>query len=126
MVFRFSYCLILEKDFFIWIFQYLIQFRKALIQFRGERQAHHPKRWFFFKNRSIHFPINSISVIQPSNETSWVLQTLKSTSHCLPQSTVSCRSDSNSEANNSSCCHKPPSQKNKPSLNWEKPRFPVF
>ena len=40
-----------------------------------------------------------------SNETCWVFPALKSTSHFLPQSTVSCRSDSSSEAN-SSCCHR--------------------
>ena len=39
-----------------------------------------------------------------SNKTSWVFPALKSTSH-LPQSTVSRRSDSSSEAN-SSCCHR--------------------
>ena len=38
-----------------------------------------------------------------SNKTSWVFPALKSTSHFLPQSTVSCRSDSSSEAN--SCCY---------------------
>ena len=41
-----------------------------------------------------------------SNKTSWVFPALKSSSHFLPQSTESCRSDSSSEANSSSC-HKP-------------------
>ena len=40
-----------------------------------------------------------------SNKTSSVFTALKSTSHILPQSTVSRRSDSSSEAN-SSYCHK--------------------
>ena len=44
-------------------------------------------------------------LLDRSNETSWVFPALKSTSHFLPQSTVSCRSDSSSEAN-SSCCHR--------------------
>ena len=39
------------------------------------------------------------------NETSWVFPALKSTSHFLHQSTVSCRSDSSSEAN-SICYHR--------------------
>ena len=38
-----------------------------------------------------------------SNETSWVFLVLKSTSHFLPQSTVSRRSDSSSESNYSYC-----------------------
>ena len=40
-----------------------------------------------------------------SNETSWAFPALKPTSHFLPQSTVSRRSNSNSEAN-ASCCHR--------------------
>ena len=40
------------------------------------------------------------------NETSSVFPALKSTSHFMPQSTASRRSDSISEAN-SSCCHRP-------------------
>ena len=38
---------------------------RAPIQFRGESQPQHLKRWFFFKNRPIHFHINSNSVIKP-------------------------------------------------------------
>ena len=34
------------------------------IQFRGERQSQHLKRWFFLKKRPIHFHINSTSVIR--------------------------------------------------------------
>ena len=41
-----------------------------------------------------------------SNKTSRVFPALKLTNHFLPQSTVSCRSDSILEAN-SSCCHRP-------------------
>ena len=44
-------------------------------------------------------------LLDQSNETSWVFPALKSTSHFLPQSKVSCRSDSSSEIN-SSCCHR--------------------
>ena len=40
------------------------------------------------------------------NKTGWVFPGLKSTNHFLPQSTVSCRSDSSSEPN-SSCCYRP-------------------
>ena len=40
-----------------------------------------------------------------SNKIRWVFPALKSTSHFLPQFTVSCRSDSSSEVN-SSCCHR--------------------
>ena len=35
------------------------------IQFRRERQTEHLKRSFFFKNRPIHFHINSTRVIKP-------------------------------------------------------------
>ena len=47
----------------------------------------------------------SFLLLDRSNKTSWVFPTLKSTSRFLPQSTVSRRSDSSSEAN-SSCCHR--------------------
>ena len=43
-------------------------------------------------------------LVDRSNETSWVFPAFISTSYFLSQSTVSCRSDSSSEAN-SSCCH---------------------
>ena len=36
----------------------------APIQFRRERQPYHLKRWFFLKNRSMHFSINSTSIIR--------------------------------------------------------------
>ena len=38
---------------------------RALIQFRRESEPKHLKRWFFLKNRSIHFHTNSTSVIRP-------------------------------------------------------------
>ena len=38
---------------------------RASIQFRRERQPQYLKRWFFLKNRHIHFHINSTSVIRP-------------------------------------------------------------
>ena len=44
-------------------------------------------------------------LLDQSNKTSWVFPALKSRSHFLSQSTVSCRWDSNSEAN-SSCRHR--------------------
>ena len=62
---------------------------RAPIQFRREIQSQHHKRWFFLKSRPIHFHI----------ELSF--PTLKSLSHFLPYSTVSCRSDSTSEASSS-------------------------
>ena len=37
---------------------------RASIQFRRESQPQHLKRWFFLKNRPIHFHINSTSVIR--------------------------------------------------------------
>ena len=37
---------------------------RAPILFRRERQPQHLKRWFFLKNRPIHFHINSASVIR--------------------------------------------------------------
>ena len=38
---------------------------KAPIQFIRERQPQHFKRWFFLKNRLVHFHINNTSVIGP-------------------------------------------------------------
>ena len=77
---------------------------RAPIQFRREIQPKHLKRLLFLKTRPIHFHINITSVIIDwSNKTSWLFPALKSTSHFLPQSTVSCRSNSNSGANSSSC-----------------------
>ena len=35
---------------------------RAPIQFRRESQPRHPKRWFFLKNRPLHFHINRTSV----------------------------------------------------------------
>ena len=53
------------------------------IQFRRESWLQHLKRWFFPKNRPIHFQINGTSAIK------WHLSSfsaLKSTGHFLPQS----------------------------------------
>ena len=80
--------------------------KRAPIQFRRKSQPQHLKRWFFLKNRPLHFHINSTSVTGDwSNKNSWVFPALKSTSHFLPHYTVSRRSDSSSEAN-SSCSHR--------------------
>ena len=70
---------------------------------RRERQSQHPKGLSFIKYRLIHFRINSKAVIVSINWKSWVFQALKSTSHFLFQSTVSCRSDSNSGAKTGWC-----------------------
>ena len=75
------------------------------IKFGRESQPQHLKRLFFLNKRSIHFHINSASVIRPVKQNKFSFPVLKSTSHFLPQSTVSRRSDSSSVAN-SSCCHR--------------------
>ena len=67
---------------------------RAPFQFKREGQLQHLKRLFFLKNRLINFYINRTIFIRPSNETSWVFPALKSSSHCVPQSKVSHRSDS--------------------------------
>ena len=72
------------------------------IQFRWKSQCQHLKRWFFLKNRPINFHI-STSVIRLDKRNQLSFSNI--TSHFLPQFTVSCRSDSSSEAN-SSCCHR--------------------
>ena len=56
------------------------------------------------ENIPIHFHINNTSVVRPVKQNQLSFPSLKSASHFLPQSTVSRRSDSSSEAN-SSCCH---------------------
>ena len=77
------------------------------IQFKRESQPQLLKRWFFIKNSSIHFHINSTSasILDWSNKMSCVFPTLKSTGHFLSQSTVSSSSELSSEAN-SGCCHR--------------------
>ena len=74
------------------------------IQFRTESQPKHLKRWFFLKNRPIHFYISSNRVNRhvKRNQLSF-FPALKSTIHLLPKSTASRRSDSSSEAN---CYHR--------------------
>ena len=64
---------------------------RAPIQFRRERQPKNLKRWFFFKNRPIHFQITYTSVIRLFKQTKLSFSALKSTSHFLLQSTVSRR-----------------------------------
>ena len=75
----------------------------APIQFRRKNQKLKDE----FSSRTDPFIFTSIApmLLDWPNETRWVFSALKSTSHFLHQSTVSHRSDSNSEAN-SSCCHR--------------------
>ena len=49
----------------------------------------HLKIWFFLRNKPIHFSINSTSVITPVNGNQLIFPALKSTTHFLPQSSVS-------------------------------------
>ena len=76
---------------------------RAPIQFRRERESQHLKRWFFFK--SFHFHIISTKIIRLAKWNQLSISELKSTSHFLPQSTVSRRSDSSS-GTNCSCCYR--------------------
>ena len=41
---------------------------RAPIQFKREKYSHHLQRWFSFKNRPIHFDINSTRVTRPVNQ----------------------------------------------------------
>ena len=79
---------------------------RAPTYFGRESQPQYLKRWYFSSrtNPSIFTSIAPVILDQP-NESSWDFPVLKSTSHWLPQSTVSCRSGSKSEAI-SSCCHR--------------------
>ena len=61
---------------------------RAPIQFRRESQPQHLTRWFFLKNRPIHFHINGTCVIRPVKQ-DWVFPALKPTSYFLSQSTES-------------------------------------
>ena len=74
---------------------------RSPIQFRRESQPQHLKRCFILKNRPIHFHINSTSVFRPVKRNQLSFSSIEITSHFLPQSTVSRRSDSSSEANSS-------------------------
>ena len=78
---------------------------RTSIQFRKERQPQHLKRRFFVRNRPIHFHMKGISVLRLVKQSKMSFPAFKLTSHFLPQSTVSRRSDS-SPAAISSCCHK--------------------
>ena len=77
------------------------------IQFRREEKVNPSILKDDFSSRTNPSIFTSIApvLLDRSNETSWVFPALKSTSHFLPQSTVSRRSDSSSE-DNSSCCHR--------------------
>ena len=72
---------------------------RASIQFGRENEPQHLKRWFFCSRTdpSIFTSIAPV-LLHQSNKTNWVFP-------ALPQSTVSYRLDSSSEAN-SSCCHR--------------------
>ena len=78
---------------------------RAPIQFRRESQPQHLKRCFSPRTNPSIFTSIAPVFLDRSNETNRVFPALKSTSYFLPQSTVSPRSDSSSEAN-SSCCHR--------------------
>ena len=71
---------------------------RAPIQFRRESQTQQTT------DPSILTTI-APALLDWSNKISWVFPTMRSTSHFLPQSTVSRRSDSSSEAN-TSCCQR--------------------
>ena len=73
----------------------------ARIEFRKECQPQLLKRWFFLKNRSIHFHINNTSVIRPVKQNQLHFASIEINNHFLPQSTVPHRSDSSSEDNSS-------------------------
>ena len=75
---------------------------RAPIQSRRESQSSILKNEF--SSRTDPFILAPV-LLDWSNETSWDFLTLKSTSHFLPQSTVSRRSDSRSEAS-SGCFHR--------------------
>ena len=80
--------------------------KRAPIQLRIVRigsQSQHLKTWFFCKSKSIPFHTSSTSVIIPVKQNQLSFSTMKSTSHFLILSTVSCRSALSSEANASFC-----------------------
>ena len=76
---------------------------RAQIQFRRESQSQHLKDDLSSRTDSSIFTSVAAVLLDWSNETIWVFPALISTSHFLPQSTVSCRSYSSSEANSSYC-----------------------
>ena len=75
---------------------------KSSIQFRTEKQPSILKYDFFSISDPSVFTSIPVLLGRP-NEPSWIFPALKSTSHFLPQSIVSRRSDSSSAANSSSC-----------------------
>ena len=78
---------------------------RAPIQFRRESQSYILKDDFSSRTNPSIFTSIAPVFLDQSNENSWDFPALISTSHFLPKSTVSCRSDSSSEAN-SSYCHR--------------------
>ena len=70
-----------------------------------ECQPQHLKRLFFLKNRLINFHINSTRIIRSAKQNELSFSSIKIVKALSFQSTVSCRSDSSSEAN-SSCFHR--------------------
>ena len=78
---------------------------RAPIQFRRESQPQHLKSWFISRTDPSIFISVAPVLLERSNEASWVFPALESTSHFLPQSIVSRKSDSNS-GTNSSCCQR--------------------
>ena len=78
---------------------------RAPIKFRRESQPQHLKRWYFLKNKPIHFHINSTCVKQNWSGKTKLAEFFQ---HWNQQATScpspKCRSDSSSESN-SSCCH---------------------
>ena len=63
---------------------------RAPIQYRGESQPQHLQRWFFLKNRPIHFHVSSTSVIRPikQNQSSFSSIELQATSYPSQQCLV--------------------------------------
>ena len=78
----------------------------ASIQFRKESQLQHLENDFSSRTDPSILALIALVLLDRSSKTSWTFPALKSTSHFLPQFTVSRRSDSSSEAN-SGCCHRP-------------------
>ena len=64
--------------------------------------SQHIKRSFFIEERSIFISVEP-ELFEQSNESSWVLPALKSTSQFLPKSTAYGRSDASLEPNSRYC-----------------------
>ena len=97
-------------------------------QLINERQIAAPKKWVFPNKKKLYFILVAPVLFEPSNEGSCVFATLKSIVYTLPQSAVSRRSCSTSEAN-FSCHHESGYQlhlKQKVKVIWKKKLGPVF